>query len=231
MMKEGASSEELDMARANAEAAKAVYELARLQLDYAKVSSPVAGIVAKLFVDEGNMVGTSTALLTIVREDPIEACISIPEKHYAGFSGVPGSFEIRVFPVAYPEKPPFTGVVKAVAPIIDPASRTFEVCADIGNPKRLLKPGMYVNTEIVIGNEKDLLMVPDTAVVLRDGQPVVFKVVEGESMTAVGIAVETGKKSDGFTAVTGEIDENDSIIILGNAFLEDGQTVEVVEQR
>ena len=79
--------------------------------------------------------------------------------------------------------------------------------------------------------EKDLLMVPDTAVVLRDAQPVVFKVIEGQSAAALQVPVKTGTKSGGFTAITGEVAEEDSIVILGNAFLEDGQFIEVVERR
>jgi HlyD family secretion protein len=231
MMEDGASSEELDMARANAEAAKSVYDLAKLQLDYAEVTAPAAGIIAKIFVDEGNMVGIGTALMAIIQADPIEACVQVPEKHYARFSEVGGGMRLRVSPIAYPDHPPFDGVITKVAPIIDPASRTFEVCASVANPAGLLKPGMYVNTEILIGSEADLLMVPDTAVVLRDGKRVLFKVVGDAPMVAGRIFVETGKKSGGFTAVTGDITETELIVILGNSFLEDGQTVETVDHR
>ena len=231
MMEEGASSEELDMAKANAEAAEAVYDLAKLQLDYAEITSPVAGIVAKILVDEGNMVGMGAALMAIVQADPIEVCIRVPEIHYARFSNSGEDIRLRVSPIAYPDHLPFDGVVTKVAPIIDPASRTFEVCAAVGNPTGLLKPGMYVNTEILIGLEKGLLMVPDTAVVLRGNQRVLYKVVGDGRPVAGRIFVETGIKSEGYTAVTGDISEEDTIVILGNAFLEDGQAVEVVEQR
>jgi multidrug efflux pump subunit AcrA (membrane-fusion protein) len=120
-------------------------------------------------------------------------------------------------------------VITKIAPIIDPASRTFEVCAAVWNPSGLLKPGMYVNTEIVVEYERDILMVPDTAVVLRDDKQVIYKIDEGNVARRVGI--ETGKKSDGYTALAGEITVEDSIVILGNAFLEEGQVVEVVEKR
>ncbi len=231
MMEEGAGTEELDMAKANAEAAKAVYDLAKLQLDYAEIASPVAGIIAMVLVDEGNMVGIGTALMAIVQEDPIEVCVRVPEKHYARFSTVRGDIRIRVSPIAYPDHTPFDGVITKVAPIIDPGSRTFEVCAAVGNPTGLLKPGMYVNTEIVVGLEAGLLMVPYTAVVLRDERQVLFKVVGDDSLAASRIEVETGKKSDGFTAVTGDFSEEDTIVILGNSFLEDGQSVVVVDRR
>lgn len=169
--------------------------------------------------------------MAIVQEDPIEACIPVPEKHYASFSKRGGEIRLRVSPIAYPDHEPFDGVVTKVAPIIDPASRTFEVCADVRNPGGLLKPGMYINSEIVIGIEKDVLMVPDTAIVLRDNQRVLFKAIGNDPIVATRVLVEPGKKSGGFTVVSGEISVEDTIIILGNAFLEDGQAVEVVEHR
>ena len=231
MMEEGAGSEELDMAKANAEAAKAVYDLTKLQLDYSKITSPVDGIVAKILVDQGNMVGPGSALMAIVQDDPIEVCIRVPEKHYASFAAAGGNIRVRVNPIAYPESDPFEGVVTKVAPIIDPASRTFDVCADVKNPAGLLKPGMYVNTEIVMGRVENVLMVPDTAIVLRDDRTVVYKAVGDEPVVATRVEIESGKKSGGFTAVYGGLTADDTIIILGNAFIENGQIVEVVERR
>jgi hypothetical protein len=87
---------------------------------------------------------------------------------------------------------------------------------------------MYVNTEMVIGTESGLLMVPDSAVVLRDDLPAVFVVTEG---TAGLIRVETGARSERMIAISGPITETDTVVIEGNAFLEDGQSVEVVGRR
>ena len=229
MMEDGASTEELDMARANAEAAKAQYDLARLQLDYASVTAPVSGIIGKVHVEEGNMVGLGTPLVSIVQQDPIEVRVQIPEKHYGRFSSGKGA--ARVVPIAYPDSDPFPGWVTSVAPVIDPASRTFGVSASIPNPDGLLKPGMYVNTEIVTGVADNLLMVPQTALVLRDEQPVIFLIRRMPQDVAVQVPVTPGHRGDGVVAVVGDVTEGDLIVFEGNAFLEDGQTVEVVSRQ
>jgi HlyD family secretion protein len=228
MMEEGASSEELDMAKANAEAAGSQYELAKLQLDYARVTAPVSGIVAAVLVDEGNMVGTSTPLLAIVQQDPMKAAIQVPEKYYGRFTAGE-HLPVRVSPIAYPGSEAFDGFVSSVAPVIDPGSRTFEVAAEVSNPRGLLKPGMFVNTEMVIEVVDNLLMAPATAVVLRDDSSVVFTVRVDGARYAKMVHVETGIRSDGFVAISGAISESDLIILLGNSFLEDGQLIQVVE--
>jgi len=107
MMEEGAGTEELDMAKANAEAAKAVYDLAKLQLDYAEVTSPVAGIVAKILVDKGNMVGPGSALMAIVQDDPIEVCIRGPGEHLREFAAGGGGNRPGGKPYPHPKERPF----------------------------------------------------------------------------------------------------------------------------
>ena len=83
----------------------------------------------------------------------------------------------------------------------------------------------------MVAREDEQLVVPDTALVLRNDQTVLFKVAESGSTVAEQVVIAAGKKSAGYTAVNGEITESDAIVILGNAFLEDGQAVTVVERR
>lgn len=231
MMEEGASTEELDMARANTEAAKARYSLAKLQLDYAAITSPVSGMVAKVFVDVGNMVGPGTALLAIVQEDPIEARVRVPEKHYRVFAEAGKRMAVWVSPAAYADQEPFSGFVESVAPVIDPASRTFEVTVSVKNPGGLLKPGMYANTEIVVGTMEDLLIVPESAVAMRDGEPLLFVLRHGKTDYVEMVSVELGIRRNRNVAVFGPVSETDLLVFEGNAFLEDGQQVEVIERK
>ena len=229
MMEEGASSEELDMAQSNADAMEAQYNLAKLQFDYARISAPVPGIVARVFVDEGNTVGVGSPLITLVAEDPIGVSIAVPEKYYGRFINNEQDLSVRVFPVAYPAQDPFVGAVSAVAHVIDSTSRTFVVEATIENRQRLLRPGMYVNAEIITGSRKDVMVVPRTAIVLRNDNTVVFRIDEGNSQHVSMVAVETGITSNNMIEISGMISTEDILVLRGNSFLEDGQQVRVVE--
>ena len=228
MMEEGAGSEELDMAKSNAAAMEAQYNLAKLQHDYARIKAPVSGNVAKIFVDEGNTVGVGSPLVTLVAEDPMGVIIAIPEKYYGRFIDY-GKFSVRVWPVAYPDHEPFEGVISAVAPVIDIASRTFVVEATVENAQRLLRPGMYVNTEIITGSRENVLVVPQTAVVLRNDKPVVYRIDEGNSYHVTEVPVETGMSSNSMVEIIGTLTIDDLIVLRGNSFLENGQKVQLVE--
>ena len=229
MMEEGASSEELDMAQSNADAMEAQYNLAKLQFDYARVAAPVSGIVARVFVDEGNTVGVGSPLLTLVAEDPIGVSIAVPEKYYGRFLNSERDLSVRVFPVAYPDQDPFVGAVSAVAHVIDTTSRTFVVEATIENRQRLLRPGMYVNAEIITGSREDVMVVPRTAIVLRNDNTVVFRIDEGNSHHVSMVTVKTGMTSNNMIEIIGMISTSDILVLRGNSFLEDGQQVRLVE--
>ncbi len=229
MMEEGASDEELDAVRSNAEALKAQYDLASLQLDNTEVRSSVYGRVVSVQVDEGNLVSTGTPLVALVSENPINAVIDVPEKHYSRFTERDRTIDVRVFPVAFPDSDGFQGVVNSVATVIDTQSRTFEVEASIDNPGGDLKPGMYVNTEIVIDRHDDAIVIPENAVVRRDDRSVVYAVSEGDSYHAKEKSIETGIRSDGFVEIVSGISAGDEIVIEGNAFLEDDQLLRIIE--
>jgi HlyD family secretion protein len=229
MMEEGASTEDLDAVRSQAEALKAQYDLAALHQKDATVTANSYGTVARLLVEQGNTVGMGTPLLALVSEHPIYAQISIPEKYYSRFSTAVGSMQVRIFPIAYDLDENFIGTVKTVAPLIDAQSRTFLVEASVPNLDGRLRPGMYANTEIVIETRENVMAIPESALVLRDDVQVVFVVEKGNSEHAMVRPIDIGIRSDGIVEIIGGIAPEARVVVDGNAFLEDGQLVRIVE--
>ena len=230
MMEEGATEEEIDMARANADAMRAQYELAQLQFENSEVEAPLSGIVAKVMIEEGNIIGTSTPLITIVQDDPMYAEVPVPEKYYGRILEADDTIEARIYPTAYPDRKPFYGTVVNISPVIDPRSRTFTLEVAVSNQELLLRPGMYVNVEIILDRSDNVLMVPISSIVFRDDQQVVFVVQKGESFHAEMKPVQLGIRKDGLAEVKSGISPTDQVIIKGNAFLEDGQNVDLFNE-
>lgn len=231
LMEEGASEEEIEIARANAEAARAQFELAKLQVDFTKLETPVFGVVADILTDEGNLVGTSTPILAIVQIHPIIAKIPIPEKYYGEFTQNRDNIHILIFPHAYPDSEGFEGQITMIAPVIDPMSRTFTLEIEIPNPVRKLRPGMYVNVEIVLEEHEDVFLVPASSIVIRDGKKVVFALENKSPDKAVQKEVVTGIVTTDTVEVISGIEEDTRVIIEGNLFLEQDQPVRVIEKR
>jgi len=230
MLEEGASPEERRIARSQAEAAKANYELARLQVEFTRIKAPASGVIARVLQDEGNIVGTSTPILILVKDDRIQVEIAVAEKYYGEIlhSGEP--LEARIFTAAYPGSDPFLGRILTVAPTIDPDSRTFTVTVEIEDPKDRLRPGMYADVEIILEHVPDALLVPASAVLDRAGEKIVF-VVEGTGEAAVAAArgVVPGLSAAGEVQILSGIDPGDNVIVEGNTFLEQGQRIGVLE--
>lgn len=227
LLEQGARTEDLAMARANADAARSQYELARLQEQYTRVQAPITGSVARVLVERGHMVALGTPLLAIVNSSLTFAHIEVPEQHYGRITTYAGNLTAWVRPIAYPDHAPFPGVVTNIGATLDPTSRTFTVEVAVTNGEGLLRPGMYVNTEIVLERRQDALLVPSSAVLYRDDRYVVF-VVEGDGVARMR-TVEPGVSQDEVTQILSGTDETDAVVLKGNAFLEDGQRVSAVE--
>ncbi len=233
MMEQGARQEELDMAQAQVDGAQAQYNLADWQVTKALITSPVTGIVAKVLVDENNLVGQRDAVLVIVQDDPISASVPVPERYFGEFLEREANADsrpitARVSPHAYQDGRVFAGTVTATDTVVDAVSRTFALTVEIANPRRLLRPGMYVGIELVVDVYDAVIVVASSAVSTRDGETGVFVVDYHDQPMARFTPVRPGISSHGLTAIMEGLSGGEDVIVDGNAFLEDGQFVRVV---
>lgn len=228
LLVEGARSEDIQTARAQSEAAQRQFQLAELQLSYTKIQSPVAGRVTRVLADEGNMAGPSQALFIIISEDTIFAKVAAPESYYGRFLLADDEIEVRVRALAYPDEAVFSGRISRIGSVIDPLSRSFEIEVGLDNRGSLLRPGMYVSLDFVLSREQDALVLPEKAVLNRNGRQIAFAFVpgpDGRTGNAQLVELETGARTSDFVQVLGGLDEGELVIVDGNAFLEDGQEV------
>lgn len=237
LMEQGARPEDIAMARAQADASHRQLDLARLQLDNANVTAPMAGTVVKVHANRGQMAGGTTPLVTIVGDDTILALVQVPEVHYGSFYRRESGYKVDVRPVAYPDREPFAGHITRVGEMIDGASRSFEMEVGVDNRQGLLKPGMFVTLETRTPWPGTTVTVPRTAVLLRDGKQVVFVAVPvpgtggRDGATAVQMKeVETGEYNMERIQIRKGLSVGDRVVVQGNNFLEDMQYVRVANQ-
>jgi HlyD family secretion protein len=246
ILEEGAVAEDISMAKANADAALKQYELTQLRLEYSEITSPISGTVAEIFTEDENMVGINTPILLIIQDNPIKLTVSVPEKHYHRIQEKEDDLSASVIPIAYQDLKPFTGNLINISSIVDPVSRTFSLEFEIENSSGMLRPGMYVNTILIIDEIKNALTLPARAVVTRNNKLVVFTVrpsgrengsdnTEGTNtkgeMTAQSVPVEIGLRKDETLQVLSGVDKKSRIIVEGNSFLEDGQKIRIIAEQ
>jgi HlyD family secretion protein len=212
----GRQIDEADVALAQAQLAELQARLAQTE-----IRAPTAGVISKRMVRVGRVVGSGDMLFGMVRDGILELDAEIPDRLLARVQ--PGQH--ARLSVLGADGEPVIGTVRAVAPIVDPATRNgithIRAPADAK-----LKPGMFVSGELMLA-ESEQLAVPESAVLAKDGGALVF-VVNAEGRVAQR-KVETGLRSEGLVAIKSGLGPEDRIVQSGAGFLTDGDQVKIVE--
>lgn len=191
-----ASPEEINAAEAAVEEAFSQAELARARARDGTITAPINGIVVEIKARVGTTVSPSTAILTLIPPD-MEVVVQADESQLSQLQvGQAARVSVESF-----AREAFTGTVKAVAPVLDPRTRTMAVQIDIPDPQAKLKPGMFAQLAVQTGQRAGALMVPKDAV-LRVGsvdptapvQNVVYTVNDSRvHRTVVSLGATDGK--------------------------------------
>ncbi len=188
----------------------------------AKITSPISGIVGMLFLDKGAMVSPQIPLAMIADINKVKVKIQIIEKELSKVhKGQPAVITVD----AYPDKK-FNGKLLQISPFVNPMTKTAEGEIVVPNQGHLLKPGMFARVELIIEEHKDVLVVPNKAVIEQEGREIVF-VIDGN--IAKLKEVETGFKDESKTEIISGLEQGESVIILGNYGLRDGAKIKIKE--
>ncbi len=218
----------VEVTRAQEARARASVEAARIRLGYTEVAADWRGghdqrVVAERFVNEGETVAANAPLLRIVELEPMSAEFFVTERDYAMMN--PGQ-SVAVATVADPGLK-FAAEIARNSPGVHAPARPARVELKVENPDLRLKPGMFMRASVLIERVDDALIVPEQALVIREGQTGVFQVTPERDRVAWR-AVETGiRDAERVQIVAGEIDG--LVVTLGQQLLDDGSRVSVVE--
>jgi RND family efflux transporter MFP subunit len=133
-------------AQASRAAADSGLATARQRLADAVLVSPIDGVVAERRTDVGESLGDSTVTFVLVQTAPLKLRFRLPEDDLA-VASVGGL--VRAHVGAYP-KDVFAGRIRAVVPVVDPATRAFLVEAEFPNADGRLRPGLFARVEIPV---------------------------------------------------------------------------------
>jgi HlyD family secretion protein len=207
-------------------------KVARTNLGYATIHSPVDGIVISRDVDVGQTVAASfqTPTLFSIAQDLTKMQIDTNVDE-SDIGRAAAGQEVAFTVDAWPERT-FTGVVSQVrnAPIVSQNVVTYNVVIVVDNRDLLLKPGMTANVTIKVKKLKDVLAIPDAALRYRPsktdgetGSPAAAKKKEkdeklvyrlGKDGKPVPVPVKTGIYSEGRTELLkGDLSEGDVLIV------------------
>ena len=164
-------------ARANVSQAESQLGLAKRNLSYALVFSPIDGYVSERTADLGEYVSPTSKVATVVRINPLRMRIDIPEQ---AIPSVQGGQSVSVTTSAWPDKN-FSGRIARISPNVSANSRTLTVEAEIENPGGVLKPGQFATVRILEPRSELAVLVPSRAVQTESGVSRVFVIKDGHA--------------------------------------------------
>ncbi len=151
-----------EQAKAGLESAKAQYDRAIINLQYATITSPISGVVISRNVDVGQTVAASLQAPTLyaiandLRKMQVQAAID-----EADIGNVRQGQDVTFHVDAYPDMD-FHGTVAQVrlSPTITQNVVNYTVIIDVANPDLKLMPGMTATVSIMVDERHDVLRVP-----------------------------------------------------------------------
>ncbi len=215
---------QFNLSQATVENVKAKLKRYRKSLRDTLIVSPLDGVVSERMVSEGEYVKVGTNLLKIVDIDPLKLSFALPEK-FSGQLKIGQMVEVET--KAYPGKI-FTGDVYFISPKVNLNTRTFEVKAKVKNTNYQLKPGFFVDVKLFLDVNESAMVLPEGAVVMREGRHVVL-MVQGGKITIKG--VRPGKRFNGKVEILDGVDKDDLMVVSGLGEFIEGSRVEVVDSK
>jgi multidrug efflux pump subunit AcrA (membrane-fusion protein) len=140
----------------------------RVQLQGFTVTAPIAGVVGNIPAKLGDLVTTSTALLTVSRSEQLEVELQIPLER----SGVLRQGQ-AVKLLDENGKVLRSGQISFISPTVDPATQSVQAKAVFANANNALRPSQFVRARVVWSVRPGLL-VPTTAISRLGGKDFIF---------------------------------------------------------
>lgn len=208
---------------------QAQVENARIQLGYTDVYAPIDGVIGRVQVDVGNLVGQgeNTLLATISTIDPVYVNFSISESDYVRAMRNRDLKDERQSQIRmiladgkeYSENGKYDMVDRAV----DPRTGTLGVRVIFPNPEGSLKPGQYAKTRILIDLVKDAVVVPARGIMDVQGMKSLF-VVDAEGKVR-SQPVKLGFEMKGLVIIEEGLKTGDLVIVDGIRRVKPGMTI------
>lgn len=205
-------------ARANVANAESQLGLARRNLSYALVFSPIDGYVAERNADLGEYVSPTSKVATVVRINPLRIRIDIPEQ---AIPEVRVGQSVSVTTSAWPDKN-FSGRIARISPNVTPSSRTLTVEAEIENSSGALKPGQFASVRILQSRSQPAVLVPARAVRTESGVSRVFVIKDGHAQQRL---IQLGQMESDLIEVKGGIAADEQVATSNVDQLSDGMAV------
>jgi membrane fusion protein (multidrug efflux system) len=224
------SRSEFDNADAQLKANKAQADAIRSAIAKKNIRAPFTGRLGLRLVNLGEILKEGTPIVSLQTLNPIFANFQLPQHQ---LSRIKTGYPVRVTSNTLADEV-IDGKITAINPQVDSATRNISVQATIENSKENLRPGMFVDVQVVLPGENQVLAIPATSILYAPYSDSVFIVDDKkdeksgqDAKTVRQQFVRLGEKRGDFIAVLSGLKESDTVVTTGVFKLRNGQAVVV----
>jgi len=207
-----ASLKSFAVAEAQLKQAQANLESAKIQFGYARITAPIAGVIASVSTQEGEVVSASFSaptFVTIINLKKLEVHAYVDETDIGKIVlGQQATFTVDTY-----AETDFKGTVTAIYPgaVIQDNVVNYIVTIKINDFQgKTLRPEMTANVALSLGVHKDVLVVPTSAI--KRGKNGKF-VLAADGKAGTPRTLKTGWKDTGYTEIISGLKEGEKIIV------------------
>lgn len=193
------------------------------------VRAPFSGDLGVRKVEVGQYLTAGTAIVSLTDLSELWANFTVTEKDSGNLKvGQP----VRLKVDAYPGRI-FDAKITTIEPQIATDTRNIRVQATVANPEKILKPGMFVTTTVVLPDKPAVVTVPETAVDYTLYGDSVFVITEKKeedgktTLSAVRTFVQTGNRVEGRAEIVKGLKPGDKVVAVGQLKLQSGSAVSI----
>ena len=196
---------------------------AQIALSYTRINAPSAGRAGAINVYAGSTVQPATTpLVTITQLDPIAVSFNLPQRNLADALRTLRSGGGKVTAVLPDGRGTASGKLKFVDNMLDANSGTVKVKAEFANATEALWPGAFVGIQLAVQTLKDVVVVPQAAVIQGPRGAVVYTVGPDGSAVSKRVDVLYAK---GPEAVASGVSAGDRVVMDGRQNVRPGATL------
>ncbi len=221
--KGGVTQREMRNAEVSYTNAKYDYENSKIKLSKMKVASPFSGVIVDLpYYTQNVRISTAQPLFTVMDYKQMYLEISLPEKYV---NDLQSGMKVRLTSYNL-QRDTIWGTVSDLSPAISAETRTFKGRIDIDNLNLKLKPGMFVNADIILTKKENTFVVPKELVLRNNDIQYVFVI---DKSIAKQREITTGIENGNNIEILSGLSKDDRLVVKGFETLKDNSKVRVIK--
>ena len=219
----------VDQAQSSFDQANAGIAKTQAIISQKQVRAPFDGELGVRKVEVGQYLTAGTQIVSLTDLSQLFANFTVTEKDSGALKV---GQVVRIAVDAYPGRA-FEGKITTIEPQIATDTRNIRVQASIANPDRILKPGMFATTTVVLPDKPPVTTIPETAVDYTLYGDSVYLVTEKReddgktSLTVVRTFVQTGNRIQGRAEILKGLKPGDRVVAVGQLKLQSGAAVTI----